>query len=230
MIYKFDDVPEHKVLIRPHGNAKSNSPYCRVMKSTKDKLQHELKNASPKEAIHNVTVARGGLINSRSAGELPLRQHQVYNINHKRKLESFSKGAGQSRGKGRDLLYIVMEQCKLTDKVNRFVQEVTCAPEPMAILATQQQLFDLSRFCCGDHGFCIMGIDPTFKLGDFSVTPIVYQHLIVKDKKTGKSPWLLGLILIHYRKEFRNYNFFFSTLVGLSKEISKVKAVGTDEE
>ena len=137
-------------------------------------------------------------------------------------MSQFSKGAGQSRGNGRDLLYSVMEQCKLTDKVNCFVQEVTCAPEPMAILATQQQLFDLSRFCC-DHGFCIMGVDPTFKLGDFSVTPIVYQHLIVKDKKTGKSPWLLGPILIHYRKEFRNYNFFFSTLLAYQKKLVRSK-------
>lgn len=73
-----------------------------------------------------------------------------------------------------------------------------------------------------------MGVNPTFKLGDFSVTPVVYQHLIVKDKKSGKSPWLLGPILIHY-KEFRNYNYFFQ-LIGLLKSLTRVEAIGTDDE
>jgi hypothetical protein len=76
----------------------------------------------------------------------------------------------------------------------------------------------------------VMGVDPTVKLGDFSLTPIVYQHLLVRDKNSSKSPWLLGPVLIHYKKEFRNYNFFFSTLVRLSKCIAKVKAIGTDGE
>ena len=53
-----------------------------------------------------------------------------------------------------------------------------------------------------------MGIDPTFDLGEFSVTPIVYQNLLVVNDQ-GLSPWVLGPILVHYCKEFRNYNFFF---------------------
>ncbi len=95
----------------------------------------------------------------------------------------------------------MMEQCKLTDKVNRFVQEVTCAP---AVLATEQQIFDLERLCSNSNEYCIMGVDPTFNLGDFSVTPIIYQQLLVEDKTSGKSPWLLGPMLVHYHKEFRN--------------------------
>ena len=75
-----------------------------------------------------------------------------------------------------------------------------------------------------------MGVDTTFNLGDFSVTPIVYQHLLVNDKKSGKSPWFLGPLLIHYRKEFRNYNFFFSSLVGLRRSLSGIRAAGTDGE
>ena len=232
VVYKFDAVSEHKVFIRPHGLSKSNQPYCRTMKSTKKKLQHELASASPKDVVHKVMKEKGGLLNAKSSSELPLSYQQVYNINHKRKIEANSCGQslGYSRGKGRDLLYIMMEQCKLAQKMDRYVQEVTCAPEPMAILATQQQLQDLNRFCCNSQGFCIMGVDPTFNLGEFSVTPIVYQHLLVKDAKHGTSPWLLGPILIHYKKEFRNYNFLFSSLIGLMKDLKNVKAVGTDGE
>ena len=157
IVYKFDGVPEHKVLIRPHGHSTHSRPYCRTMKSTKKMLQHELVSACPKEAVQKVTKEKGGLLYAKSSGELPLNYQQVYNINHKRKMEANSCGLslGHSRGKGRDLLYIMMEQCKLTDKMNRYIQEVTCAPEPMAILATQQQLYDMKQFCCDNLAFAL---------------------------------------------------------------------------
>jgi hypothetical protein len=74
-----------------------------------------------------------------------------------------------------------------------------------------------------------MGIDPTFDLGEFSVTPIVYQNLLIVNDR-GLSPWVLGPILVHYRKEFRNYNFFLSSLLGLRHSLASVQAVGTDGE
>ena len=229
VLYKFDSVPEHEVKVRSHGNAKSNVPYCRIMKSTVDSLKNELKSSSPKDSITKVMKSKGGLISAHSAGELPLSQQKVYDINRQMKVKSFGSKA-ESRGKGHDLLYVIMEQCKQTDKTDRYIQEVTCAPEPMAVLATQQQLFDLERFCCSNPEFCIMGVDPTFNLGEFSVTPIVYQHLFVQVRTSRKSPWLLGPLLIHYRKEFRNYNFFFSSLVGLRRSLMDIKAGGTDGE
>jgi hypothetical protein len=53
------------------------------MKSTKEKLKKELDHLSPKETVHKVTKERGGLILSKIAGELPLKQQQDYNIKHK---------------------------------------------------------------------------------------------------------------------------------------------------
>ena len=104
VIYRFDGVQEHKVYIRPHGNAKSDQPYYRTMKNM---LHQQLKSSSPKDAIYSVTEAKGGIITARSAGELPLSQQQVYNINHKRKLQALQAGTctslGYARGSGRDL-------------------------------------------------------------------------------------------------------------------------------
>ena len=130
----------------------------------------------------------------------------------------------------RDMLYIVMEQCKSAEKSEVFVQNVTCAPEPMAVLCNEQQLRDIERFCCDSFNFGILGIDPTFNLGDFSVTPIVYQNLLLQNSHTGKSPLMLGPLLVHYRKEYRNYHYFLSTLCALNRKIAAVKAVGTDGE
>ena len=61
----------------------------------------------------------------------------------------------------RDMLFVIMEQCKYAEKEHRFVQDVTCAPEPMAVLCTDQQLLDINRFCCDPFRFCIFGVDPT---------------------------------------------------------------------
>ena len=37
-------------------------------------------------------------------------------------------------------------------------------------------------------------------------------------------------MLVHYRKEFHNYNYFFSTMIGLKQDVISVKAIGTDGE
>ena len=99
----------------------------------------------------------------------------------------------------------------------------------MAVLCSKQQMSDLVRFCCDPFEFCILGIDPTFNLGEFSVTPTVYRHLLVQNA-AGNSPLMLGSLLVHYCKEFRNYNYFFSLLIGLKQETTTVKAIDTDGE
>ena len=62
------------------------------------------------------------------------------------------------------------------------------------------------------------------------MTPTVYRHLLLEHHKTKKSPLFLGPVLVHYRKEFRNYNFFLSTLVGSHRVLDHILAVGTDGE
>ena len=223
--YKFDGVQEHEVLIRPHGNSSTSKPYYRTALSVRKNLTKALQAKTPKEAVGEVFKGKGGLLGAPSVGQIPRNRKQARNIKYHNRLT----GAGGTQG--RDILYIMMEQCKAADsKQNRFVQEVTCAPEPMAILASSQQLLDIERFCCSTTQFSIMGIDPTFNLGEFSVTPIVYQHLLVVGRQSGQSPWMLGPILVHYKKEFRNYNFFLSALIGLQHTLTNVRAVGTDGE
>ena len=129
VIYKFEGASEHRVMICPHGNSMSTGPFYRTMKSVTTKLKRELETQSPREAVCKAFTARGGVMGAKSAGELPQR---VYNIKHQLKKQGTSCPA--SKGKGRDLLFVVMEQCKSAEKKERFVQEVTCAPEPMAVL------------------------------------------------------------------------------------------------
>ena len=231
MIYKFEGVPEPTVQVRPHGNTKSNKPYYHSEKSVTRDLSSALKEASPKEAIDKVFISRWGLLGASSAGSLPRSQQQAYNIKNQAKLKQRGEfsGSASTTGKGSDLLFTVMEQCKMMEKTDCFVQQVTCAPEPMTVLANQQKLLDLEHFYCDSVQFSIIGVYPTFNLGEFSVTPIIYQHLLLLGRQSGKAPWLLGPLLVHYRKEFKNYNFF-STLIRLQRGIEGIKAAGTDGE
>ena len=161
----------HEVSVRPHGNAKSNKAYRRTRQSTKNLLKKELDVTNPKEAVDNVFMKKGDMLNAQSAGELPRGRMQAYNIKRTVQNRDLSQGTSTPT---RDMLYVVMEQCKSVEKVDVFVQDVTCAPEPMAVLCTQHQLSDIARFCCDPFLFSILGIDPTFNLGEFSVTPTVY--------------------------------------------------------
>ena len=73
-------------------------------------------------------------------------------------------------------------------------------------------------------------MDPTFNLEEFSVTPTVYRHLLLHNPHTKQSPLLLSPILVHQRKQFYSYNYFSSTLNGLTQELTSVKPIGTDGE
>ena len=88
---------------------------------------------------------------------------------------------------------------------------------------------ELVRLCCDPFEFCILGIDSTFNLGEFSVTPAVYRHLLVENS-AGCFPLIVGHMLVHHRKEFRSYNYFLSTLVGLKQQAAAVNAIVTDGE
>ena len=235
LVYKYDGTPQPVTLIHPHGNSKGSKPYRRVMESTKNRLASTLATNSPKDAVNAVFKEKGGLMNASSAGKLPRSREQAYYLKKKMQQKEMSASIGKeisefSGADTRDMLYTVMLQCKMAEGDKCFVRDVTCAPEPMAVLGTNQQLFDLERFCCDPYKFCVLGVDPTFNLGQFSVTPMVYRHLLLEDTKSHKPPLVLGPLLVHHRKQFRTYNYFLSTLIGLRPGISTIQAVGTDGE
>ena len=125
---------------------------------------------------------------------------------------------------------MVMEQCKLCESGDKFVRVVTASPEPMCVLATDQQHNDLVRFATNPYKFGVLSIDPTFSLGDFSVTCIAYRNLLVIDSRTGESPIMLGPILVHQCRLYATYYFFASSLIGITPKLTNVLAFGTDGE
>ena len=102
----------------------------------------------------------------------------------------------------------------------------------MSIVGTDQQFFDLSRFCAYSKTMVgsVLGVDPTFSLGDFFVTPTVYEHRLIKNKVLGKYPYFIGLVLIHVDRKCNTYYYFASQLKKLCPGMETLTAVGTDGE
>lgn len=111
---------------------------------------------------------------AKSSCDLPRNRRQVYNLKkaYKEKKESAVMTTGISRS---DTLAHIMNTCKQTSSnASAFIRSVEAAPEPMCLLATNQQLTDIERFCTGSKS-SVLSVDPTFNLGPFYVTPMTFS-------------------------------------------------------
>ena len=127
-----------------------------------------------------------------------------------------------------DTLAHIMNLCKHEKGSRAFIRSVEAAPEPMCLLATDQQLVDLERFCTGSE-VSVLSVDPTFNLGPFYVTPATFHNLLVETNRHFH-PIMLGPILVHQTKTFRPFHYFASTLVRLNPQLANLKSFGTGGE
>ena len=95
-----------------------------------------------------------------------------------------------------------MFQTGIDSNGESFVRCVQAVPELMCILCTDEQLKEMIRNCTDPDLFSPISIDPTFQLGDFFVTLIVFPLCYMVSKHTGNSPIYLGPILIHKTEVF----------------------------
>ena len=107
------------------------------------------------------------------------------------------------------------------------VQKITIEKENTTIfIASDKQLNDLAKFSTSEIDFCTVQIDPTFHLGPYECTPISYRNLMMKRKRTGKSPLRLGPVLIHYRKDQNTFSSFLQTLIDLKPQMQGLYPLG----
>ncbi|KAK3736206.1 hypothetical protein QZH41_011893, partial [Actinostola sp. cb2023] len=215
---------EHAVQIECHGNNKnSNNPYQRTKMSVVERLRTSVKQNKPKEACYLVEEKAGGIINAEAISDLPRNREQA----------SYLRRGMSSRTSDADSLVILLEQCKrqqLGNTKTAFVREVSCAPELRCVMAYDWQLDDIARFCTNPGKFAAFGADPTFNLGNFNITVTTYSNTLLVDRKTGRHPLMLGPLFMHQKKTYDAYNYFFSKLVSLKREVANILVFGTDGE
>ena len=214
---------EHDVKVQPHGNVRHNSDsYVQTQPSILQKIKEKQMSSSstPKSVVAEITKEEGGIIECRSSSCLPQNRHQVSNAQYSNSLKP-----------NHDLLYAVMEMCmKSKSEGEKFVQCVQAAPEPMCVLALEQQLLDLQRFCTCEDEFTVLGFDPTFNCGKFSVTVTAYRNLMLRSSMDGTVPTFLGPMLVHQWKLKGSYHYLISSIIGAHPPLSYILAVGTDGE
>lgn len=125
---------------------------------------------------------------------------------------------------------LVESKKQASTRSTAFIRDVRIAPEPLCVMTSDRQLNDLKRFCCNPVEFRPFTVDPTFDIGQFNVTPITYQHLVLENKRDGKHPSLIGPVLLHERKTEETYSTFSATLRTLEPGLRELLAFGTDDE
>ena len=128
----------------------------------------------------------------------------------------------------KDLVYDLLEQHYSSEK--NFVRSVSFIEGVMSVVGTEQQFTGISRFCSVLDPVCasVLGIDPTFNLGDFYVTVGVFEHKLVKNKVTGKHPIFLGPTMIHQDRKHGTYHHFASQIRKIQPHTEGLVAFGTD--
>lgn len=89
---------------------------------------------------------------------------------------------------------------------------------------------DVGKFTSCEQLSHPISIDPTFDMGQFEVTPVVYRHLFLTSKRTGNNLIFLGPTMIHHRKDFQTYKVLSSTCVAACKGLEKCRGYITDGE
>ena len=72
-----------------------------------------------------------------------------------------------------------------------------------SVVGLEQQFNDIGHFCaCNDptRG-SVLSINPTFNLGDFYVTTTTHEHMLLKNRKTGKHPVFIGPVMVHQNRK-----------------------------
>ena len=156
----------------------------------------------------------------KSLGSLPKNMQEIRNA--KRSIK------GGLTHEQQDQMFRLVEFCK--DDCATDNPYFVSAPELMCVLATQQQLSDMKKFLTEEDNSVIMGVDSTFDLGRFLATIITYSHPLLNSQESGKSPVIIGPVLMHVSKAAETFEQFGKELTCLCPELKNVNWIGTDRE
>jgi len=201
----------------PHGNStKNKQPFFRTKTSTFESIKENIPTMSPKQILNKSYEKAGGILELSSMGDVRWNLRQIYNAKC-----SQSTSSGLTSNCNKDLVYDLLEQHYLSEK--GFVRSVNFADGVMSVVGSDNQFDDICRFCAVDNPVygSILGIDPTFNLGDFYVTPTVYEHK-QGHRKTSIFHWTCTA------SPRQKIYYFASEVKKLWPSITNLIAIGTD--
>lgn len=93
-------------------------------------------------------------------------------------------------------------------------------------LATQKQLQLMDEFCVNHAG--LIGIDMTYTMASFYVTPTTFRHPLLIHAKTLVEPAFIGPTLIHTENNEYTYHAFASDPINASPKLTNAQFLGSD--
>ena len=157
MQYLFD-YEEHPVTSKPHGNSKSTKGFAKSKASTLQKIKAKTQIKGPSQVYDEVFEEAGGMLTFESLGDIPKGRKQVENVKYNSRPQ-----------RSKDQLYDLVEKAKVESKP--YIRRLQLTPEPACILASEQQIYGVQRFCPSKTQrpsvFCEY---TTFNIGDYYVT------------------------------------------------------------
>ena len=221
--YEFDN-DEHAISAVPHGASNAQKQYRRTKPSTKRMMEKKLSQGKRPSAVYDeVFEDSGGIIGLQSLGSVPRSRQEVKDVSRRR--------FGKTSGKGYDDMYHLVEKCKEDNEGKEpYLRRVVLAPEPMCVLASHNQLEDMTKFLTDGANPVVMGVDATFNLGNFLATLVTYKHPMLLERESGKSPVMLGPALLHVQRSVQSYGYLGQVITSLSPGLKNVQWIGTDRE
>ena len=175
--------------VKPHGNSKGSKPFYPTSHVTKSRLEELSKQYPAKEAFHRSLEEKGGVLKLKSAGDHVRNVRQVHNMKARIQKSEDDEFV--------ELLQMLKEDAR--EPNSAFVRKVDTSSDPCVVLAINQQLRDVERFCTNPAKFSVLGVDATFNFGKYYVTLTTYRHLLLRTKENCH-PVRIGPTLLHRRK------------------------------
>lgn len=204
--------------IQKHGNSRSTNPkpFYPLKKSTLASIRDNVTKRGSHGVYDDLRKKAGGAFGATNVSELPRGKQQIYNAKSR-----ISSSASEDD---------VDELLKYARDKDDLILHHSDYPEDRWVLGTATMCSDLSKYTTSDLLCYPFSVDPTFKMGQFEVTPVVYKHLLLKSKRTNESPVFLGPTMIHHKKTYDTYRALAATCAGKCKGLSKAKGFITDGE
>ena len=204
--------------VQQHGNmrGRAKKSFYPTKKSTMTEIRESVERKGSQGVYDHLRRQAGGVCGARAVSDLPRGKHQIYSVRSRISHASTVDDVGDLLKYARDQEDIILHHSDY--------------PEDLWVFGTSSMSADLSRFTTSDLLSHPFSVDPTFQMGQFEVTPVVYKNLILKSQRTHESPIFLGPTMIHHKKTYDAYSSLAGTLVSKCKGFSKAKGFITDGE
>ncbi|XP_060563165.1 uncharacterized protein LOC132722661 [Ruditapes philippinarum] len=203
---------------KPHGKSiVYKKPYIRTKPSVIRELKGQLKTQSVKTVMNGMNKStKDDFSKQRNATQLRNFKYQQ------------TKLSSNALSKADNKIINLAEMVKTHDLVYS-VKHIKGLQDPVITLCNDQQITDIKRFC--GTGRTVLGIDKTYNLGDFHVTPTVYQDLSVIRESNGHHPITFGPIFIHTNSSTKTLSSFFHDIAdNLSEDELINLVIGSDDD